>query len=230
MKSINILTLFPEFFDSPFSSGLVGKFFQKGIVDIHIHDIRAYSTDTFHRCDDYPYGGGSGMVMKIEPLERALQAVKDPGVVILTSPSGRRLDQPFVKHAVSTYQSMTIVCGHYEGVDQRFIDGYVDMELSIGDYVLSGGEFAALVFVDAVIRYIPGFMSNPGSLSEESFEDGLLEYPHYTRPEVYKEMRVPSVLLSGNHAEIAKWRYQKRVEKTAAVRPDLPGGKRSDTE
>lgn len=220
MKSITILTLFPDFFDSPFSSGLLGKFFVKGTVSLEIVDIRKFSGDKFNRCDDYPYGGGSGMVMKAEPLMRALDSVENPGTVILTTPSGRRLDQSLVKESAA-FESVTLVCGHYEGVDQRFIDSCVDMELSIGDYVLSGGEFAALIYVDTLLRYQPGFMSNPDSLKEESFEDGLLEYPHYTRPDTVKGMTVPPVLLSGNHAEIEKWRHKKRLEKTKTVRPDL---------
>lgn len=220
MKRINILTLFPDFFESPFNSGLLGKFKEKQAGLFNIVDIRSYSTDKFHRCDDYPYGGGSGMVMKVEPLSAALDSLERPGHVMYTSPSGVPFTQEMVKD-LSVLDDITILCGHYEGIDQRIIDRYVDQEVSIGDYVLSGGEFAALVMVDAVVRYLPGFMSNAGSLEEESFENGLLEYPHYTRPASFQGMEVPDVLLSGNHAEIAKWRHEKAVEKTKRVRPDL---------
>jgi tRNA (guanine37-N1)-methyltransferase len=220
VKSINILTLFPEFFDTPLQCGLIGKFIDNGNVTVNIVDIRNFSHDKFHRCDDYPFGGGSGMVLKIEPLEMALKSVEDPGTVILTTPSGVQLNQTRVKQ-FAVLETITVICGRYEGVDQRFIDEHVNLELSIGDYVLSGGEYAALVIFDSVLRYQPGFMSNPESLSEESFEDNLLEYPHYTRPAEYNGKKVPDVLLSGNHDEIKKWRYEKRLEKTRRVRPDL---------
>ncbi len=220
MKTLNILTLFPEFFRSPFETGLLSKFLQKGDLLLNLVDIREFSDDSFKRCDDYPYGGGSGMVLKPEPLFKALDSLDNRGTVILTSPSGEPLNQEKVKEFAGL-EDITIICGHYEGVDQRVVDEYVDFEISVGDYVLSGGEFAALIITDAVVRYLPGFMSNPESLVEESFEGSLLEYPHYTRPENFREHQVPSVLLSGNHAEIAKWRLNKRVEKTRRVRPDL---------
>jgi tRNA (guanine37-N1)-methyltransferase len=220
LRSLNILTLFPEFFTGPFTTGLMGKFIEKGSVRFNIVDIRTYSEDNFNRCDDYPYGGGSGMVLKPEPLFRALDALENRGTVMLTSPSGVPLTQQRVKE-FSDLEDITIICGHYEGVDQRVVDTYVDHEVSIGDYVLSGGEFAALIITDTLVRYLPGFMSNPESLVEETFEESLLEYPHYTRPDEYRGLQVPPVLLSGNHAKIAEWRLQNRLEKTRRVRPDL---------
>lgn len=220
ISRINIVTLFPDFFESPFKSGLMGKCLDSGLIKVSIVDLRDYSQDKFRRCDDYPYGGGSGMVLKPEPLFRCLEAIDERGKTLLTSASG----MPFNVNKVREYladDTLTIICGHYEGIDQRVCDRYVDEEVSIGDYVLSGGEYAAIVLVDALARHVPGFMSNADSLVEESYEEGLLEYPHYTRPEEIEGMRVPEVLLSGNHALIRKWRREKSLEKTARIRPDL---------
>ncbi|PKL41283.1 MAG: tRNA (guanosine(37)-N1)-methyltransferase TrmD [Spirochaetae bacterium HGW-Spirochaetae-1] len=217
----NIYTLFPDFFKTPLETGLLGKAIEAGILSIHIVDIRAYSDDKFKRCDDYPYGGGSGMVLLAEPLFKALEENKKTGTkTLLTSPGGIVLDQNLVK-SLAGEMEISIICGHYEGIDQRVIERYVDSEVSIGDYILSGGEFAALVIVDAVSRYIPGFMSNRNSLEEESFEENLLEYPQYTRPETIEGMAVPDVLLSGHHVKIAAWRLNESIEKTRRVRPDL---------
>lgn len=216
-----IYTLFPDFFESPLKSGLMGKAVESGIVDIRIIDIREYSDDRFRRCDDYPYGGGSGMVIMPEPLFSALESNEDKNSKVLyTTPSGKPLTQNFVKE-LSAEGSVSIICGHYEGIDQRVIDTFVEHEVSTGDYVLSGGEFAALIIVDAIARNIPGFMSNSESLVEESFESDLLEYPHYTRPADYRGMKVPEVLLSGDHSKIAAWRHEMRIEKTRSVRPEL---------
>ncbi len=216
-----IFTLFPEFFAGPLSTGLLGKAVASGIISIECVDIRDYSGDRHRRCDDYTYGGGSGMVLRPEPLFRALDAKRPPGAkVVFPTPSGVLLTQEMVKRFFSR-DDICIVCGHYEGIDQRVIDRYVDFEVSLGDYVLSGGEFAALVIVDAVSRYVPGFMSNEESLSEESFENGLLEYPHYTRPSEYEGMKVPETLLTGNHKSVEKWRLEKSIEKTRLLRPDL---------
>jgi tRNA (guanine37-N1)-methyltransferase len=218
--SFTIITLFPEFFESPLKTGLLGKAVQSQKVAVRIVDLKQYAGGWHRRCDDYTYGGGSGMVLRCEPLAAALDEAKGNAKVVLTSASGSLLTQEFVKklHAEG---ELCIVCGHYEGVDQRIIDEYVDYEISIGDFVLSGGEFAALCIVDAVSRYEPGFMTNPESLVEESFEGFLLEYPHYTRPEEFRGRKVPSVLLSGHHGEIARWRLERRIEKTRSVRPDL---------
>ena len=217
---VRIITLFPEFFDSPLRSGLLGKAIDKGIITVEIVNLRDYANNKFRRCDDTPYGGGSGMVLMPEPLFRCLDAKKGDAYTMLTTPAGVRFDQELVKK-LHEKKELCIICGHYEGVDQRVTDRYVDSEVSIGDYVLSGGEFAALVMLDAVARYVPDFMSNSESLEEESFEDGLLEYPHYTRPAEIEGMKVPDVLLSGHHAEIKAWRHDKRIEKTKRIRPDL---------
>ncbi len=216
-----IITLFPDFFESPLKSGLIGKAVQKGIARVEITDLREFTRDRHRRCDDYPYGGGSGMVLSAEPAIRALEAVKgEKSLSILTSPGGKLLTQSLVKE-LSGKDEVCILCGHYEGLDQRAIDSAIDLEISVGDYVLSGGEFAALVILDAMFRYIPGFMSNSESLIEESFESDLLEYPHYTRPASLNGLDVPEVLLSGNHGDIERWRHEKRMEKTKTVRPDL---------
>ena len=216
-----IYTLFPEFFHSPLETGLMGKAVKSGIVKFDIVDIRDYSEDKFNRCDDYPYGGGCGMVLTPSPLSKAIETnEKKDSLVLYVSPSGTPLTQDYVKN-LSGLNEISIICGHYEGIDQRVIDKYVSKEISIGDYILSGGEYAALVITDAVARYIPGFMSNRDSLIEESFVSDLLEYPQYTRPVEFKGMSVPEVLVSGNHKEIAKWRHEKRIEKTKIVRPDL---------
>lgn len=221
MKQFKVVTLFPEFFDSPLQCGLFGKAVEKGIIKKDIVDLRNYSDDKFRRCDDYPYGGGSGMVLEPEPLFKCLEEVKNEKTfVIYTTPSGYPLTQQLVKE-LSQKEEICIICGHYEGIDQRVIDRFVDIELSIGDYVVSGGEYAALVIMDAVARYEDGFMSNSASLEEESFENGLLEYPHYTRPAEFKGMQVPEVLTSGNHALIKKWRYEESLKKTEKFRPDL---------
>lgn len=216
-----IYTLFPEFFQSPSQSGLMGKAVNSGIIKFEIIDIRDYSQDRFRRCDDYPYGGGSGMVLTPSPLFDAIEAnEKGDSCIIYTSPSGKPLTQGLVKE-LGEFSEISIICGHYEGIDQRVIDRFVHKEVSIGDYVLSGGEYAALVITDAVARYVPGFMSNKDSLLEESFESDLLEYPHYTRPSGFRGMNVPGVLIEGDHSKIAKWRHEKRVEKTKGIRPDL---------
>jgi tRNA (guanine37-N1)-methyltransferase len=221
LARIKIITLFPEFFRTPLETGLMGKAVKSGLVDIEFIDLKLYSEDPTRRCDDYPYGGGSGMVLKTGPLSSAIKTARgDKTFVILTSPCGRLLDQETVKF-LSSKEELCIVCGQYEGVDQRIIDRFVDLEVSVGDYVLSGGEYAALVIIDAAARYIPGFMSNQDSLKEESFEDDLLEYPQFTRPPEFEGERVPDVLLGGNHEEIRKWRLERSEEKTRRLRPDL---------
>ena len=215
------MTLFPDFFSSPLRTGLLGKAVDSGIITVTIIDIRDFAKDKYRSCDDYPYGGGSGMVLMAGPLAGAIESVKKPRTrVVLTSASGALMTQDLVKK-LAGHEELCIVCGHYEGVDQRVIDRYVDYEISIGDYVLSGGEYAALSIIDAVSRYVPGFMSNRDSLTEESFELDLLEYPHYTRPEDIFGMKVPEELLSGNHGMINEWRREKSVEKTKRIRPDL---------
>ena len=217
----NILTLFPEFFESPLKTGLMGKAAESGIIRIELIDIRDFSENKHRRCDDYPYGGGSGMVLTPGPVFKAIESVKKDNVpLLLTSPAGRVLDRDFIKE-FSKKEEISIVCGSYEGVDQRIIDRYIDYEISIGDYVLSGGEFAALVIVNTLSRCLPGFMSNASSLDEESFEENLLEYPHYTRPREIDGISVPEILLSGDHEKIRLWRKAQSIEKTKRVRPDL---------
>jgi len=219
--ALKIITLFPEFFDGPLRAGLMGKAIESGIIALEVMDLRDFSEDRLRRCDDYPYGGGSGMVLTPGPLFRAIRAARTPRTrVILTTPAGRLLTQDLVKE-LSGEAELCIVCGRYEGVDQRVIDRCIDDEISVGDYVLSGGEYAALIIADAVARYVPGFMGNAESLVDESFADGLLEYPQYTRPAEYEGMQVPEVLLSGHHGNVAAWRRDQRIEKTRRLRPDV---------
>lgn len=216
-----IYTLFPDFFVSPLKSGLIGKAVESGIIRYDIIDIRSYSEDKFRRCDDYPYGGGSGMILAPQPLFKAIEENEKSGSCILyASPSGMPLVQEYIKE-LAGLEEISIICGNYEGIDQRIIDKFVTREVSIGDYILSGGEYAALVISDAVARYVPGFMSNRDSLSEESFESDLLEYSQYTRPADFRGLKVPEVLVSGNHEKIALWRHQNRLKKTRGTRPDL---------
>jgi tRNA (guanine37-N1)-methyltransferase len=218
---ITVLTLFPEFFTSGMSATLLGKAVQSGVLDFHTVQIRDFALDKHHTVDDTPFGGGSGMVMKPEPCVDALESVpKVPGQVrILLSPRGERLTQPLVKELAAA-PDLVFFCGRYEGVDQRVTE-FVDREISLGDFVLSGGEPAALAMIDAVARLLPGFMGNANSVEEESFDEGLLEYPQYTRPVDFRGRRVPDVLLSGNHAHIRKWRRAERLGVTRERRPDL---------
>ncbi|MGH7821419.1 MAG: tRNA (guanosine(37)-N1)-methyltransferase TrmD, partial [Candidatus Binatia bacterium] len=198
---VEILTLFPSFFDSPLSASLVGKGIRAGRIRVAVTDIRDFAEGAHRVADDAPYGGGEGMVMKVEPVVAALEAARARSPAawrVLLSPRGRRLTQPLAAE-LAARSSLVLVCGRYEGVDER-VRGWIDEELSIGDYVLAGGETAALVVVDVVTRLVPGFIGNARSLAEESFQANLLEYPQYTRPETFRELRVPEVLLSGDHA------------------------------
>ncbi|TFH41539.1 MAG: tRNA (guanosine(37)-N1)-methyltransferase TrmD [Chrysiogenales bacterium] len=216
-----IATLFPDFFTSPLQSGLLGRAVKSGTIEIVLIDIRDFASGNYRSCDDYPYGGGSGMVLMPEPLAAAAESAMEEGTrVVLTSASGALMNQALVKE-LAGHDDLLILCGHYEGVDQRIMDRYVDYELSVGDYVLSGGEYAALTIINAVSRYVPGFLSNRDSLAVESFEEDLLEYPHYTRPEEIFGLKAPAVLLSGDHEKIARWRLERSIEKTKRVRPDL---------
>ncbi len=220
---ITILTLFPEMF-TPLEGSIIGRARQENKIAIKVVNIRDFATPPHFKCDDYPFGGGAGMVMMVEPVYKAMEDV-DPyhkAHRIYMSPKGHTFSQSDVP-ALLSYEHIVILCGHYEGVDQRIIDGLMDEEVSIGDYVLTGGELPAMVICDAVSRYVDGVISD-GSLSCESFSEGLLEYPHYTRPASFKGMDVPSVLLSGNHGEVDKWRRQKSLEITKKLRPDLLGG------
>lgn len=218
---IDVATLFPEAFDG-LKVGIVGKAVAKGLFELVLHNIRDYSTDKHRRCDDYPFGGGAGMLMTPQPLHDCINSV-DPehrARRIYLSPKGRTLTQSKVVE-LSRQEALFFVCGAYEGVDQRVIDLDIDEELSIGDYVLTGGELAAMVAINAISRYIPGVLGSEQSTEEESFSDGLLEYPQYTRPAVFNGVAVPDVLLSGNHAEVDKWRRAQQLELTRKLRPDL---------
>ncbi len=220
---ITILTLFPDILKGFFETSIMKRAVERGLVSYELVDIRDYALDKHHKCDDIVYGGGPGMLMLPEPLGRALDAVgaAEKRTVYLT-PGGRLFNQAYARD-LAKEPELVLICGRYEGIDQRTIDKYVDDEISIGDYVLSSGEVAALVLVDAVYRLVDGVITGE-SLEEESFEGGLLEYPQYTRPAVYDTLRVPDVLSSGHHANIARWRLRKAVEKTLAFRPDLLAG------
>ncbi len=217
---ITVLTLFPEMF-SALDESILGRAKREGKLQLEAVNIRDYSEDKHLKCDDYPFGGGAGMVMTPQPIGSAIEAVdRGHGAHrIYLSPKGRPLTQERVVK-LSEEEHLVLLCGHYEGVDQRAIDLFIDEELSIGDYVLTGGELPAMVLIDAVTRYLDGVLS-PESLVQESFSEGLLEYPHYTRPVEYRGLAVPEVLRSGNHAEIDKWRREKALEITRKNRPDL---------
>ena len=217
---IDVLTLFPRMFESPFAESIVARARAAGQIELAVQDIRQWATDRHHVVDDAPYGGGAGMVLKPEPLTRAIRAAKgENGRVILMSAQGSLFDQAAARR-LAQVAHLVIVCGHYEGVDERVIEGDVDEELSIGDFVLTGGELAAMVVIDAVARLIPDVIEAE-SLANESHTEGLLEGPHYTRPVEHEGRRVPAVLLSGDHAAIARWRRAEAVRRTAERRPDL---------
>jgi tRNA (guanine37-N1)-methyltransferase len=226
---IYILTLFPEMFSSPFSSGLFQKALDKGVMKVDVRNIRDYTHDRHHTTDDAPYGGGAGMVMKPEPIFEAVETIKAELAqtdttselpVILMTPQGRVLTQA-VARELTQYNRMIFICGEYEGVDERVREHLVTDEISIGDYVLSGGDLAAMVVVNAVVRLLPGFLGSPESLLAESHTGGLLEYPQYTRPPEFRNWAVPEVLMSGNHAQIAKWRQNQSILRTKQRRPDM---------
>jgi tRNA (guanine37-N1)-methyltransferase len=221
---IDVLTLFPETFEGPLQASILGRALREGVAELQLHNIRDYAADKHSVVDDYAYGGGPGMVMKPEPLAAAIEGVRaiaaPPGRVVLLTPQGRLLNQQVVDELVQEPR-LLLLCGHYEGVDERIREHFVDDEISIGDYVLSGGEYAAIVVIDAVVRRLPGTLGGAGSLLEESHTDGLLEYPQYTRPAEFRGWKVPDILLSGHHGEIARWRRRQRVIRTARRRPDL---------
>ena len=220
----DILTLFPEMFGGPLQASLLGRAIDAGVVQVHIHNIRDYAEDRHQVVDDYTYGGGPGMLMKAEPLFKAVEGVtaldSPEGRVILLTPQGRLLNHE-VAAELAREPRLILVCGHYEGVDERVREHLVDDEISIGDYVLSGGELPALVVIEAVARRLPGVLGSETSLAEESHAQGLLEYPQYTRPAEFRSWTVPEVLLSGHHAQIAEWRRRQSILRTARRRPDL---------
>lgn len=222
----DILTVFPEMFDSPCGCSLLKKARDRGLVDIRLHDIRRSAEDKHRMTDDAPYGGGGGMVMKVEPIDRALQSIGVPEQevpIILMTPQGERFDQKIAEE-LSLFPQIVLICGHYEGVDERVRMHLINREISIGDYVLTGGELSAMVLVDAVSRLIPGVLGNSESAGADSFSMGFLEYPHYTRPAEYRGWKVPEVLLSGNHREIEAWRRRESLLRTLKRRPDLLRG------
>jgi tRNA (guanine37-N1)-methyltransferase len=221
---IDVFTIFPGMFESPLRESLLGRAIERGLVEIGLHDIRDATIDKHRQVDDESYGGGPGMVMKPEPIFSAVESLGDgPKRVLLLSPAGRRLDQAFVRE-LADEPWLVLVCGRYEGVDERVAQGLPAEEVSIGDYVLSGGEVPALVLVEAVTRLVPGVIGKEESHEHDSFEDGILDHPHYTRPSEFRGLAVPEVLLSGNHAEIERWRREAALEKTRRVRPDLLEG------
>jgi tRNA (guanine37-N1)-methyltransferase len=216
---ITILTLFPEMFPSVLNTSILKRAQKKGLVEFNVVYIRDFAEDKHQVVDGSPYGGGVGLVLKPDILAKAVKSVKK-GHVILTSASGTPFTQPKAKE-LSKIDHLIIICGHYEGVDQRFIDKYVDAEISVGDFVLTGGEIPAMAIADAVTRLVPGVLEKPEAVEKESFENNLLEHPQYTRPEEFEGEKVPAVLLSGHHGEVDKWRQEKSLEKTQKVRPDL---------
>ena len=220
----HILTLFPEAFDGYLGSSLVARSVDRGLARFELLNFRDFAADRHHTCDDVPFGGGPGMLLKPEPLYAALESIGAPGRrVVYPSPSGRRFDQAYAERLASL-REVVLICGRYEGVDQRVIDEFVTDEVSIGDYVIFSGEVASMVIIEAVLRLVGGVIRSE-SVQEESFSDGLLEHPQYTRPAVFRGRAVPEVLVSGHHARIEQWRLRRRVEKTIANRPDLLEGR-----
>lgn len=219
---LDILTLFPRMVEGPLDESIVKRARERGLVTIRVANIRDWSTDKHRSVDDYPFGGGAGMVLQVEPIARAVRSLDPKGSarVILTSPQGRLFNQALAWE-LSREEHIIIICGHYEGVDERVREALVTDEISVGDYVLTGGEIPALIIADAVIRLLPGALGAAEGAAEDSFSDGLLEYPQYTRPEVWEGRRVPPVLLSGNHEEIRLWRRREALARTLARRPDL---------
>jgi tRNA (guanine37-N1)-methyltransferase len=224
---VDILTLVPEMFRGPFEASIVGRAAEAGLVEIALHNIRDYARDKHQVVDDYPFGGGPGMVMKPEPIFEAVESVQamasEPGPVVLLTPQGRLLSHQVVEE-LAGLPRLILLCGHYEGVDERVREHLAQDEISIGDYVLSGGEIPAMVVVDAVVRRLPGALGSEVSLEEESHAQGLLEYPQYTRPADFRGWLVPEVLLSGHHLEVARWRRRQSLLRTARRRPDLLAG------
>lgn len=222
---IDILTALPSLLDSYFNDSILRRAQEKGSAEVHIHDLRAFSLDKHKRVDNYPFGGGAGMVMTLGPIHKAisaLQAERAYDEVIYMSPDGELLDQPLANR-LSTLGNIIILCGHYKGVDERVREHLITREVSIGNYVLSGGELPAAVLSDAIIRLLPGVLGDVTSALSDSFQDGLVAPPTYTRPEVYGEWAVPKVLMSGHEAKIQEWRHQQAVQRTRERRPDLPG-------
>ena len=227
---IDVLTIFPEFFREVFDFGIIRRAKSAEIVEINVHDIREFSNDRHHRVDERPFGGGDGMIFKPEPIFNAIEKIlgtcerenyAPKTKVVLLTPQGKPLRQSAAKEFAGEVENLVLICGRYEGVDERVNEALVTDEISIGDYVLSGGEPAAIVLVDAIVRLLPNALGSETSAENDSFSNGLLDFPHYTQPRDFRGMQVPEVLLSGNHAEIEKWRKEKALEKTQKVRKDL---------
>lgn len=220
---IDLITVLPEMLEAPLNCSILKRAQDKGLATIVVHNLRDYTTNRYRKVDDYPFGGEAGMVMQIEPIDRAISALKaerDYDEVIFTSPDGRQFDQKMA-NSMSMLNNIIILCGHYKGVDQRVRDHLITKEISIGDYVLTGGELPAAIITDAIVRLIPGAIGDEQSALSDSFQDNLLEPPIYTRPAVYKGWEVPPILLSGHEAKIDEWRHEQSLERTARLRPDL---------
>ncbi|HNW75605.1 MAG TPA: tRNA (guanosine(37)-N1)-methyltransferase TrmD [Bacteroidales bacterium] len=220
---IDILTIFPEMFDGPFNHSIIKRAKDKGIVEIFLHNFREYTTDRHHAVDDYAYGGGAGMVMMAQPIVACIEDLKsktDYEEIIYLSPDGELLKQPLANR-LSMVQNMIMLCGHYKGIDERIREHFITREISIGDYVLSGGEMAAAVLTDAIVRIIPGVLNDETSALSDSFQDNLMSPPAYTRPYDFRGFKVPDILLSGNEKEIKKWQHEQAVERTRKKRPGL---------
>jgi tRNA (guanine37-N1)-methyltransferase len=220
----HVITLFPEMFESPFASGIIARAIEERKLSLHLHALRPFGLGNYRQVDDAPYGGGSGMVMRPEPIAAAIESVtaENPALwKILMTPQGEVFDQALARELAGRTGGLLLVAGRYEGIDER-VRSLVDQEISIGDYVLSGGEIPAMAVIEAVGRLVPGVLGNPDSLSEESFAEGTLEYPQYTRPEEFRGMHVPEILLSGDHGKIRAWRREESRRRTARRRPDLP--------
>ena len=220
-QRVDILSLFPDYFESPFRQSIIQRAQKKGLLEIHLTDIRDYAENVHQRVDDRSYGGGPGMILMAEPVSKAIRSVKTEHTrVIYMSPQGTPLTAKRCRE-LSAYSHLVILCGHYEGVDERVLESDVDEEICIGDYVLTNGCLAAIVLVDAVIRFIPGVLGHEEAANSDSFEKDVLDYPHYTRPEIFEGKRVPEVLLKGDHKKIETWRHEAALAKTRRVRPDL---------
>jgi len=220
---IDILTIFPEMFEGPFSHSIVKRAVEKGHAEIHLHNIRDYATDKHRRVDDYPFGGGAGMVMMIEPVLNCINHLKEKHTydeIIFLTPDGQQFEQS-TANRLSTLKNIILLCGHYKGIDERLREHVITLEISIGDYVLSGGELAAAVVTDSIVRLLPGVLGDETSALSDSFQDGLLSAPVYTRPADYKGWKVPDILLSGHDRKIAEWRHEKALERTKKRRPDM---------
>ncbi len=220
---IDILSLFPSMFFGTFSESIIKRAVQKGFLELHVHNIRDYSEDKHKRVDDYPFGGGAGMVMMIEPISKCIEKLKserDYDSIIYMAPDGKRFDQ-LQANALSLKKNILILCGHYKGIDERIRELYITDEISIGDYVLSGGEIAAMVIVDSIARIIPGVLNDESSALTDSFQNGLLSPPVYTRPADFKGHKVPEILLSGHEQKISEWKFEQQLERTKKRRPDL---------